>query len=165
VSHQAVDGTLVVAQLKRNLLGGAVYKDVTVREADGNHRNLGTILVLNDMRHAMAPGSRGRFYFYDVLGSKGIHAFRPKGGTAHMHFPYRWDIMSWGLGVLNLMVAMAWYMLDGRIPYWTTTFGVLGIVLGVVFLTTRLSATKAYRADEGYSSAPDELSQPASVAA
>ena len=148
MSHGHVDGTLVVAQLKRRLLGGAVYKDVTIRREDGSTRNLGTIMVLDDMRNAMVPGGRGRFYHYDVMGSKGIHGFRPVGGRAHAHFPYRWDLMSWCIGLLNLMVVAMWLMLDGSYAYWASAFGIMGIVMGVIFANTRVAAMRAYLADE-----------------
>jgi hypothetical protein len=148
MSHRSVDGTLVVAQLKRGLLGAAVYKDVTVREPDGAHRKLGTLMVLDDMRHVMVPGRSGRFYLYDVLGSKGVHGFRPAAGPAHAYFPYRWEVMTWGVGALNLLMALTWLLMDGSFAIWTTGFGILGVVLGIMFLTTRISAMKAYRADD-----------------
>ena len=148
MSHSHLDGTLVVAQLKRSLLGGAVYKDVTVRETHGELKKLGTMMVLDDMRHAMVPGSRGRFYHYDMLGSKGVHGFRPVCGKPHGHFPYRWELMGWGTGILNLMMVLTWLATDGKIAFWSAGFGLFGVVLGMFFTATRIAASKAYRADD-----------------
>jgi hypothetical protein len=158
MSHGHTDGTLVVAQLKRRLLGSAaVYKDVTIRRGDGSTRNLGTILVLDDMRDAMVPGSQGRFYHYDVLGSKGVHGFRPVSGRAHARFPLRWDIMCWGIGLLNLLVVAMWLMLNGSYAYWASAFAIIGVIMGVMFTSTRIAAMKAYGADDAGPPGSDEL--------
>jgi hypothetical protein len=148
MSQSHLDGTLVVAQLKRSLLGGAVYTDVTVRDCKGGLKKLGTLTVLDDIRHAMVPGSRGRFYHYNMLGSKGVHGFRPVCGKAHGHFPYRWELMGWGLGLLNLMLVLIRLLTEGKIALWSVGFGLLGLVLGVIFSATRIAADKAYRADD-----------------
>jgi hypothetical protein len=148
MAHYHVDGTLVVAKLKRRLIGGAVYTDVAVRREDGTHRRIGTVMALDDMKPAMVPGTRGRFYFYDVLGSKGIHAVRPVGGKAHAYFPYRWDLMSGGMAALNLMMALGWWLLAGSFAPFATALGLLCLIMSVMFLRTRIGAMRDYRADD-----------------
>src|SRR5690349_19104151 len=66
MSHRQIDGTLIVAQLKRRFAGGGLYKDVTVRTPDGRDEKLGTLMVLKDVQHGLVPGCRGRFYSYNV---------------------------------------------------------------------------------------------------
>ena len=148
MTHRSVDGTLVVARLKRRVLGGAVYCDVTIRGAGGGETNLGTMMALDDMRHAMVPGGRGRFYVYDVLGSKGVHGFRPASGKAYANFPRRWAVMCWGAAALNLLIALSWLLFESRFAIWASSFGMLSMVLGVTFLTTRRAAMQAYHADD-----------------
>ena len=148
MSHQYVDGTLVVAKLKRSLLGGAIYADVTVRDREGGRTNLGTILAADAMRHAMVPGRSGRFYFHDLLGSKGVHGFRPLAGKASAHFPRRWEVIGWALGSLNLLTALSWLLLDGSFAIWAGSFGMVGIVMALLFRSERGAAMRAYRADE-----------------
>ena len=157
MAHYQVDGTLVVAKLKRRLIGGAVYTDVAVRRDDGSHRNIGTVMALDDMKPAMAPGTRGRFYFYDVLGSKGIHAVRPVGGKAHACFPYRWIVMSMGLGALNLLLALGWWLLAGSFAPLATALGLLCLIVSGMFLRTRIGAMRDYRADDPRVPTPAEL--------
>jgi hypothetical protein len=148
MAHFHVDGTLVVAKLKRNLMGGAAYQDVTVRCDDGSHRNVGTLTVLNDMKPMMAPGTRGRFYFYDVLGSKGLYGARPVGARARAYFPYRWDIMFAGMGALNLLMAIGWWLLAGSVAPFTITIGLLCLVIEALFVQTRIGAMREYHGDD-----------------
>ncbi len=148
MAHFHVDGTLVVAKLKRNLLGGGVYQDVTVRREDGSHRNVGTLTVLSDMKGAMAPGTRGRFYFYDVLGSKGLYGARPIGAKARAHFPYRWDVMFAGMGALNLLMALGWWLIAGSLAPFAITLGLLCLTVEALFVQTRIAAMRAYRSDD-----------------
>ena len=157
MAHFHVDGTLVVAKLKRNLLGGGIYQDVTVRGEDGSHRNLGTLTVLSDMQAAMAPGTRGRFYFYDVLGSKGLYGARPIGARARVHFPWRWDAMFAGMGALNLMMAIGWWLAAGSFAPFAITLGLLCLVMEALFVQTRIGAMRDYRADDPRAPSPSEL--------
>jgi hypothetical protein len=148
MAHYHVDGTLVVAKLKRRLIGGAVYTDVAVRREDGTHRKIGTVMALDDMKPAMVPGTRGRFYFHEMLGSRGIHAIRPVGGKAHAYFPYRWDLMSGGMAALNLMMALGWWLLAGSFAPFATALGLLCLIMSAMFLRTRIGAMRDYRADD-----------------
>jgi hypothetical protein len=157
MAHYFEDGTIVVAKLKRKLIGGAVYTDVTVRREDGSHRNIGTIMALEGMWPAMVPGTRGRFYFHDVLGSKGIHGVRPVGGQAHFYFPYRWDLMTIGMGSLNLLMALGWWLLAGSFAPFATALGLLCLTLGGLFIRTRIGATREYRADDPHARSSSEL--------
>jgi len=157
MAHQHVDGTLVVAKLRRSVFGGAVYTDVTVLSDDGSHSAIGTVLALDDMKPAMVPGSRGRFYFYDAVGTKGIHGFRPVRGKAHAHFPLRWDVMAGGIGALNLLMAIGWYLNDGSFAPFATFLGLLGLVLAALFFDTRTAAMRAYRQDDASAPSAAEL--------
>lgn len=157
MAHFHVDGTMVVAKLKRNLLGGGVYQDVTVRQEDGSHRRIGTLTVLSDMKPVMAPGTRGRFYFYDVLGSKGIYGARPVGAKAHAYFPYRWDIMFAGLGTLNLLMAVGWWLLGGSFAPFATGMGLLCLVIEMLFVQTRIGAMRDFRSDDPHAPSSAEL--------
>lgn len=157
MAHGHVDGTLVIAKLQRGVTGGAVYEDVTVRRDDGTHEAIGTVLAADEVKSAMVPGSRGRFYFFDVLGASGIHGFRPVNGKACAYFPYRWDMMTTGLGVINLLVALGWWTVEGSFAPVATIFGLIGLVIGTLFFTTRTAAMRSYRADEAAATTAQEL--------
>ena len=148
MAHEPVDGMLMVAQLKRRLLGGAVYTDVTIRRNDGDVRRLGTVLVLNDVDHAMVPGNRGRFYAYNVLGTKGIHGFRPVGRTAHGSFPQRFEVMLLSLGLLNLLLTVYFLSTGNGFAWISGATSLLGLTCGALFLRARTVAMRAYHQDD-----------------
>jgi hypothetical protein len=154
MSHRALDGTLAVARLSRSILGGTVYKDVTIRLAGGREERLGTLMVLDDMRPFMVPGTAGRFYVYDVGGSKGLHGFRAPNGDGHIGFPLRWERMMGMAGALNLFMAAFYLLVDGEFAYWSSFFGVFGIVLAIVFFSVRRSSEAAFAADGRRSAGP-----------
>jgi hypothetical protein len=158
MAHGHVDGTLVIAKLKRDVLGGGLYTDVTVRRDDGSHEAIGSVIATTDLRFAMVPGSRGRFYYHEVLGAKAIHGFRPLSGKAQAYFPYRWDLMTSGLGAINLLVALGWWLLQGSFAPVATIFGMIGIVMGALFLATRTAAMRHFRADDPVAPSAAELS-------
>jgi hypothetical protein len=157
MAHYHVDGTLVVAKLRRNLIGGGAYQDVMIRQEDGSHRSIGTLTVLDDMKQMMVPGTRGRFYFYDVLGSRGLYGARPIGAKARAYFPYRWDLMFAGMGALNLLMALGWWLLSGSFAPFALTLGLLCLVFELLFLQARVGGMKSYRADDPRAPSPAEL--------
>lgn len=147
MAHHRIDGMLIVAKLKRRLLGAAVYRDVAIRQHDGDIRRLGTLVVLDDMKHALVPGSRGSFYAYDVAGSKGIHGFRPEGRGGHGYFPFRWEILSYVMAAVSLPIVLWFHAIGSSMTWFSAFFGVLSLVLGIVFTTSRIAAMRAFRAD------------------
>jgi hypothetical protein len=148
MAHEAVDGMLTVAKLKRGLLGGAVYTDVTIRRDDGDVRRLGTVMVLSNMTHAMVPGSRGRFYAYNVLGTKGVYGFRPHGRPSYGAFPVRFEMMLLGMAVANLLLAIFFVATGSGFAWLSGVTSLVTLAGGALFLATRLGAMRAYRADD-----------------
>lgn len=148
MSHFFIDGTITTARLKRPLIGGAVYTDVTVRQDDGDQRRVGAMMVLNDMKHAMAPGARGRFYFHNVLGTKGIHGFRPASGAGLGSFPGRWVIMTLVFGLLNLSLVAGWLLLGDGFGAFTFATGLTCLSLSAAYAIVGSAAMRAYRADQ-----------------
>lgn len=157
MAHGHVDGTLVIAKLKRVVLGGAIYTDVTIRRDDGTHEAIDTVVTADELKPAMVPGTRGRFYHYDVLGAKGVHGFRPLDGIARAYFPYRWDLMTSGLGAINLLVALGWWLLQGSFAPVAVISGTIGLVMGSLFLATRITALRSYHADDAVAPSGAEL--------
>ena len=148
MAHERIDGMLIVAKLKRGLLGGAAYTDVAIRRDDGDVRRLGTLMILDDMKHALVPGSRGRFYAYNVAGSKGIYAFRPEGRPARGRFPIRWEIMMYSMGLMNILMAWYFFASGSGLRWLPLVFGILLPIFGIWFTATRMAAMRTYREDE-----------------
>lgn len=143
-----MEGVLVVARLKRRVIGRAVYTDVTFRQEDGSHRNIGTLIALDDMKLRMAPGNRGRFYVYDLLGTKGVYGARTVGARPYVHFPARWHVMAGGVGLLNLLMALLWYLVDGSIAPFSIGPALGCSAIAALFLKTRLDAMRVFRVDD-----------------
>ena len=148
MSHFFIDGTITTARLKRPLFGGATYTDVTIRQHDGDQRRIGSMMVLNDMKQAMAPGARGRFYFHSVLGTKGIHGFRPTGGAGRGSFPGRWVVMTLIFGLLNLSLVASWLLSGEGFGVITFAAGVICLTLSAAYAIVGSAAMRAYRADQ-----------------
>lgn len=147
MSHRFVDGTLVIARLSRSILGGALYKDVTVRSLDGRDEKLGSLMVLSGLKPVMVPGTRGRFYVYDVAGSKGVHGFRSSNGDAYAFFPLRWERLLAIIGLLNLSMAAGWLLADGVFAYWSSFFGVACSLFAIIFMNVRRASMAAFASD------------------
>lgn len=157
MSHFHIDGRIAVARLKRPLLGGGVYTDIVIRQDDGDQRRVGTLMVHSDMRHAMVPGARGRFYFHNVLGSKGIHGFRAAGGQGFGSFPGRWIGIFGSLGLLNMALVAFWLMIGERIGWLTFGMGLACLILAGIYGAACNAAMRAYRADDARGQAPATL--------
>lgn len=146
--HFFIDGIITTARLKQPLIGGATYTDITIRQDDGDQRRIGAMMVLNDMKHAMAPGARGRFYFHNLLGTKGIHGFRPAGGTGIASFPGRWIFVTLAFGLLNLSLVAGWLARGEGFGAVAFAAGLICLTLSGAYGIVGRAAMRAYRADE-----------------
>lgn len=152
MAHRAIDGTLTVARLSgMPVLGGATYRDVTFKRADGREERIGRMLVLDDLRPVMVPGTRGRFYFHDVGGTRGMHGFRAPSGEAYGSFPLRWERMMALVGLLSLVTALTRLAFDGSFPMLQFSLGVIISCLAVVFYFERKSSMTDFTAENGAS--------------
>lgn len=135
--HRPIEGILTVARLKRSLLGQSVFTDVTVRRFDGSHERIGDIVLSDRLRDALVPGASGRFYFHDVAGTKGMHGFKPAGGTARMAFPTLHERIFAAFGGLNLALAIGWLLLTGNLRLLPLLVGVLAMTGWVIYRASR----------------------------
>ena len=135
--HRPIEGTLMVARLKRSFLGQSVYTDVTVRRMDGSHEPIGTIVIADQLRDALVPGASGRFYFHDIAGTRGMHGFKPAGGAARMIFPMLHERMFAAFGGVNLLLALGLMLLSGDLRLLPLLVGVLAMTGWVIYRASR----------------------------
>jgi len=148
MAYEAVDGMLTVAQLNRSLFGGVIYTDVAVRRDDGDVRRLGTIMVIGDMKAAMVPGTRGRFYAFNVLGTKGIFGIRQFGRPPRCAFPVRFEVTSLALGLIALLLT-AYFVATGSGFAWVSGLtSAVSLVSAAMYARERVSATRLFRTDD-----------------
>ena len=136
--HRPIEGTLMVARLKRSLLGQSVYREVTVRRGDGRQEAIGDIVISNKLRDALVPGASGRFYFHDIAGTRGMHGFKPGGAAAaRIAFPMLHERVFAAFGGINLMLAAALLLLTGELRLLPLLIGVLAITGWVIYRASR----------------------------
>ena len=135
--HRPIEGTLMVARLKRSLLGQSSYSGVTVRRMDGSQEAVGDIVISDKLRDALVPGASGRFYFHDVAGTRGMHGFKPAGGAVRMVFPMLHERMFAAFGGLNLALALGLMLLTGELRLLPLLVGVLAMTGWVIYRASR----------------------------
>ena len=135
--HRPIEGTLMVARLKRSFLGQSAYTDVTVRRMDGSHEVVGDVVLSDKLRDALVPGASGRFYFHDVAGTRGMHGFKPASGPSRMAFPVLYERMFAAFGGLNMLLALGLVLLTGELRLLPLLVGVLAMTGWVIYRASR----------------------------
>lgn len=124
--NRPMEGVVIAATMRGGALGQRSYRDVALRRTDGSEQRLGNVLVAEKLGDVLVPGRTGRFYFHDILGSQGLHAFQPAGETARLAFPKLVEHMFALLAALNLALVSAGISMSGELQMVPLTLGVLG---------------------------------------
>lgn len=156
--NRPIDGVVITANPKRAALGERVHGDVTVRRRDGSEQHLGKVAVAGRLGDVLSPGREGRFYFHDVMGAQGMHAFRPVGGSESVAFPMLVERMFALLALLNLGLVSGWLAGEWGLPLvplmlgilatvaWATIRGCREAVLLDLRYESRIAASRSHRA-------------------
>ncbi len=132
--NRPIDAVVVSANLKRSALGERVYSEVVLRRRDGSELRLGQVTVSNDLGDVLVPGREGCFSFHDMLGSTGLHAYRPVGGAERVAFPMLVERLFGALAIVNLMLVSAWLASQAGLQVVPLMVGVLATM---AWATTR----------------------------
>jgi hypothetical protein len=116
MSVSIVDGKVVEAPLKVRRKIVVRYGHIVFERPDGGTERIGKVVAAGRMADAIVPGAEGRFYFYEVLGGKGIHGVRLADGTERHAYPTN---NLWVFGILAA-VSFAWIafllLVEGDFP-------------------------------------------------
>lgn len=123
--NRPIEGVITAATRKASAFGQTVYRDVTLRRADGVEQKLGGVMVAAKLEQALQPGSEGRFFFHDVMGSQGMHGFAPRGGKTELAFPKLVEHVFAALALVNLGLVAAWISAEGALQLVPLMIGVL----------------------------------------
>lgn len=123
--NRPINAVVVNATLKSARLGERVYGDVTLRRRDGSEQRLGRVTVANRLGEVLVPGREGCFYFHDVMGAQGLHAYRALGGTEKIAFPMLIERVFGLLAILNLAMVSAWLAAEAGLQLVPLMLGVL----------------------------------------
>lgn len=123
--NRPIEAVIVAATLKRAALGERVYTAVTLRRRDGSEQDLGRVTVAERLGDVLIPGREGCFYFHDMMGTQGLHAFRPVGGTEQVAFPQLVERIFALLAFLNLALVSSWLAADAGLQLVPLMLGVI----------------------------------------
>jgi hypothetical protein len=155
--NRPIDAVVVSARLKRAALGERVYTDVTLRRRDGSEQQLGRVTAAEGLGDVLTPGREGCFYFHDMIGAQGLHAYRPAGGTERVAFPMLVERLFGLLAILNLALVSAFLAAEAGLPLvplmlgvlattaWATCRGCREAVLHDLRFESRVAASRNYR--------------------
>lgn len=155
--NRPIDGVVIAATLKGRAFGQRAYHDVTLRRRDGQEQRIGGIMVAERLGDVLIPGREGRFFFHDVMGSQGLHAYQPIGGEVRLAFPMLVERAFALLALLNLALVAAYISMDGALQIVPLMVGVLGTtawatcrgcreaVLHDLKYESRVAASRSYR--------------------
>ena len=134
------DATLLDLAVKRRSASNWRLADLRFRRADGKETTIHAAVVTPEVGAALAPGLTGRFFFYQAIDHKGLHAIRPAGGALVAGFPSTHETLMAVLVAINVVWVGAMAMLDDRIPI----FGLFLIAFtGALFFLYRATRKQA----------------------
>lgn len=110
-----VDGTLMIAKLKRRVKGGAVYEDITFRRSDGAVESVGSMRITDGLTDAMVPGTRGRFFFVEMVGVRAMHGFQGLDGRVAQSLSPLYERVAMIVAALNIALFLNVLIGAGRI--------------------------------------------------
>lgn len=135
--NRPIEGVVQSARLKHAAFGEHVFTDVVIRLRDGSARELGKVSAASDLADVLTPGREGCFYFHDVMGSQGLHAYRAKGEKEHVVFPKRIERMFFIVALLNLGMVSVYLSGEWGLPLVPLTLGVIATAAWAIMRGSR----------------------------
>ena len=123
--NRPIEGIVKSARLKHAAFGEHVFTDVVIRLRDGSEREIGKVSAASDLADVLTPGREGCFYFHDVMGAQGLHAYRACGEAEHVAFPKRIERMFFIVALLNLGMVSVYLSGEWGLPLVPLTLGVM----------------------------------------
>ena len=155
--NRPINAVVVSARLKRATYGERVYSDVTLRRRDGSEQKLGQVTAAGALGDVLTPGREGCFYFHDMMGAQGLHAYRPLGGAERVAFPMLVERVFALLAILNLAMVSAFLAAEAGLPLvplmlgvlattaWATCRGCREAVMHDFRFESRMAASRSHR--------------------
>lgn len=135
--NRPIEGTVVSVKLKRAAFGEHVFSNVVIRRRDGSEHELGKVSAANDLADVLSPGRDGCFYFHDVMGTQGLHAYRARGEAEHVAFPKRVERMFFIVALLNLGMVSVFLSGEWGLPLVPLTLGVMATAAWAIMRGSR----------------------------
>ncbi len=145
MANVVIDGTIEEAKLRRAGKWQSVFDTVTIRRDNGARETFNKLIVANPLVDAVRAGSSGRFYLHSFIDQKGLHGIRGE-GRSQLAFPRSVETLLGIMGVLNMIMLVAWIAMDGGVRLLPAIFGPLCIGLYVGLRLARQSAERHFAA-------------------
>lgn len=97
-----LDGTIEALELKRSARNLRIFQNIQFRLRDGSTRNMAKTIVDEKVAQYLQPGASGRFYVFNAIDHRGIHAVRDDAGHAVCVFPKVNELAMLVLVLMNL---------------------------------------------------------------
>ena len=146
-----IDGTLEEAVVKRSYAQVIAYERLRFRLAGGGEQVVTRIVADKGLAEHLQPGTRGRFYLFQVLDHKGVCGLRDASGGGWFAF----DRGAEKAMLICAAVGAAAVIVSLLLRTWLTSWAVICLLIGVpmliVYRGARAEAERRFAEDEGRS--------------
>src|SRR5689334_6271120 len=150
MATSTIDGTVEEAVLKRRRPKVRVYERIKFRLDDGSTKTWTKAIAGNDVANLLAPGTRGRFYFFTAIDHRGVSGVRAEDGREAFAFARVNEYAGMGIFIsMSLLVVLEIALLN-QVSIWALILAVLGLPMYFLYRQTRLDAERAFREDAGH---------------
>jgi hypothetical protein len=135
-----VEGSLEAFELKRRAPAISLYRDLVIRHRDGGETRFKRAVAAGNVADKLAPGARGRFFLFESIDQKGIHALQLDDGTEVHAFPVMNERIILLVLVLNCVLLIGRMAIDGRLWILPLILILLAAIVYPLYRRTHLEA-------------------------
>jgi hypothetical protein len=144
-----IDGTLEEAVVKRSYARVIAYERLRFRLADGGEKVVNKIVAEKGLAERLQPGTRGRFYLFQVADHKGVCGLRDASGGAWFAFIKGTE----NVMLLSIAVGATALLLSLLLRTWLTSWAVISLLIGapmfILYRRARQEAERRFAEDAG----------------
>lgn len=134
-----IDGTVVEVDAARARWGQTLYKNVTIRKADGSEERIGKFAAAGQVQDMVAEGTTGRFYLFKNVGQRGFCGFRGNGEEIYAYPKFFFWMQLVMMFLMAGLIAFSW----GSWYEIRFAIAVLVLVASAVFVAFDLNSQSA----------------------
>ena len=142
-----IDGTIEAMVLKRVRQNVRVYERISFVRDDGSPTTIAKAVVQAEVAALLEPGTKGRFYVFNAIDHRGIHAVRTGDGKTVFGFSKMNERATLIAAVVGVVLTLLYLLLLDRLSLWGPLLILLGVPGYFLYRKTRVEAEEQYRAD------------------
>jgi len=144
-----IDGTLEEAVVKRSYAQVIAYERLRFRLAGGGEQVVTRIVADKGLAEHLQPGTRGRFYLFQVLDHKGVCGLRDGSGGAWFVFIKGGEkamLLSIAVGATAVLLSL---LLWTWLSFWAIICLLIGVPMFILYRGARQEAERRFAEDAG----------------